>query len=48
MKAIKTSLPDVLIIAPKVFGDARGFFFESFNQKAFQDATGLGDRKSVV
>ena len=43
MKAIKTSLPDVLIIAPKVFGDARGFFFESFNQKAFQDATGLGD-----
>ena len=43
MKAIKTSLPDVLIIAPKVFGDARGFFFESFNQKAFQDATGLHD-----
>ena len=47
MKAIKTSIPDVLIIEPKVFGDARGFFFESFNQKAFQDATGLHDVKFV-
>lgn len=41
MKATPTRIPDVLIIEPKVFGDARGFFFESFNQKAFNEATGL-------
>ena len=41
MKVTPTVIPDVLIIEPKVFGDARGFFFESFNQKAFNDATGL-------
>ena len=40
MKTIATAIPGVLIIEPKVFGDARGFFFESFNQKAFNDATG--------
>ena len=36
-----TDLPEVLILEPKVFGDDRGFFFESFNQKDFQQATGL-------
>ena len=41
MKAIETALPGVLILEPKVFGDARGFFFESFNQKAFEAATGV-------
>jgi dTDP-4-dehydrorhamnose 3,5-epimerase len=41
MKTIPTAIADVLIIEPKVFGDARGFFFESFNQKAFDQATGL-------
>ncbi len=41
MKVTATELPEVLIIEPKVFGDARGFFFESFNQKAFQEATGV-------
>lgn len=35
-----TSIPDVLIVEPRVFGDARGFFFESFNQKAFEAAVG--------
>jgi dTDP-4-dehydrorhamnose 3,5-epimerase len=35
-----TAIPDVLIIEPKVFGDERGFFFESFNQKAFNEAVG--------
>lgn len=40
MKATPTAIPDVLIIEPKVFGDARGFFFESFNQKAFDEAVG--------
>ena len=40
MKVTLTAIPDVLIIEPKVFGDARGFFYESFNQKAFNAATG--------
>ena len=40
MKIIETTIPDVLIIEPKVFGDERGFFFESFNQKVWQDLTG--------
>lgn len=41
MNVIPTSIPDVLIIEPKVFGDARGFFYESFNEQAFNSATGL-------
>jgi dTDP-4-dehydrorhamnose 3,5-epimerase len=41
MKVTPTAIPDVLLIEPKVFGDERGFFMESFNQKAFNDATGL-------
>ena len=41
MKATPLAIPDVLLIEPKVFGDDRGFFFESFNQKAFNEATGL-------
>ena len=38
---IQTALPEVLILEPKVFGDERGFFFESYNQQDFQKATGL-------
>ncbi|MGH8352946.1 MAG: dTDP-4-dehydrorhamnose 3,5-epimerase, partial [Pseudomonas sp.] len=41
MKVIATELPDVLILEPKVFGDERGFFYESFNARAFEEATGL-------
>lgn len=41
MKATPLAIPDVLRIEPKVFGDARGFFYESFNQRAFAEATGL-------
>ena len=41
MNVIKTDIPDVIIFEPKVFGDERGFFFESFNQKAFFDAVNL-------
>jgi dTDP-4-dehydrorhamnose 3,5-epimerase len=37
----KANLPEVLILEPKVFGDDRGFFFESFNQRDFQQATCL-------
>lgn len=40
MNVIKTEIPDVLIFEPKVFGDERGFFFESFNQKIFEEAVG--------
>ena len=36
-----TAIPDLLILEPQVFGDARGFFFESFNQQDFNQATGL-------
>lgn len=41
MNAIPTNIPDVLILEPKVFGDSRGFFFESYNEKAFRAATGV-------
>jgi dTDP-4-dehydrorhamnose 3,5-epimerase len=41
MKVTPTAIADVLILEPKVFGDARGFFFESFNQRAFEIATGV-------
>ena len=41
MQIIPSAIPDVLIIEPKVFGDARGFFYESFNQKTFESLTGL-------
>ena len=40
MNIIDTQIPDVKIIEPKVFGDERGFFFESFNQKLFETAIG--------
>ncbi|MGL5237916.1 MAG: dTDP-4-dehydrorhamnose 3,5-epimerase [Plesiomonas shigelloides] len=40
MNITKTDIPDVLIIEPKVFGDERGFFFESFNQQQFEEAVG--------
>jgi len=41
MQAVKTSIPDVIIFEPKVFGDDRGFFYESFNANMFEQATGL-------
>lgn len=40
MKAIPAAIPDVLIIEPKVFGDERGYFFESFNRRQFAELTG--------
>ena len=40
MNIIRTAIPDVLILEPKVFGDARGFFMESWNQKVFDEAVG--------
>jgi dTDP-4-dehydrorhamnose 3,5-epimerase len=44
MNVIKTDIPDVLIFEPKVFGDARGFFFESFNENVFAEAIGSRPR----
>jgi dTDP-4-dehydrorhamnose 3,5-epimerase len=41
MQVIATEIPDLLIIEPRVFGDERGFFFESFNQKTWLEKTGL-------
>jgi dTDP-4-dehydrorhamnose 3,5-epimerase len=40
MNIIKTDIPEVLIFEPRVFGDARGFFFESFSSKVFDEAVG--------
>lgn len=40
MNIITTNIPEVLIIEPRVFGDERGFFFESFNQQRFNEAVG--------
>lgn len=44
MRILPTTLPDVLIIEPKVFGDDRGYFFESFNERVWCDLTGLNLR----
>ena len=41
MNVIQTPIPDLLVLEPKLFGDARGFFMESFNASTFQKLTGL-------
>lgn len=41
MRAVPTTIADVLLIEPRVFGDDRGYFYESYNQRAFQEATGM-------
>lgn len=40
MKATQQAIPDVIVFEPRVFGDERGFFFESFNQKVFEEVVG--------
>ena len=40
MKVIETDIPEVLILEPEIFGDDRGYFFESFNQNAFNELVG--------
>ncbi|MBF8723040.1 dTDP-4-dehydrorhamnose 3,5-epimerase [Pseudomonas guariconensis] len=40
MKSTPLTIPDVILFEPRIFGDARGFFFESFNQRVFEDAVG--------
>jgi dTDP-4-dehydrorhamnose 3,5-epimerase len=44
MNVIRAAIPEVLIFEPKVFGDERGFFMESFNERAFREATGREER----
>ena len=44
MKVGRTAIREVLVIEPRVFGDERGFFFESFNERAWQEATGLNTK----
>ncbi len=44
MKVYSTTIPDLLVIEPTVFGDDRGFFFESYNQQRWQELTGLTTR----
>lgn len=41
MKATRLAIPDVVLLEPRVFGDDRGFFYESYNRQAFRDATGI-------
>lgn len=41
MKVTPTALPEVLLLEPRVFGDDRGFFFESYNERTFHEATGI-------
>jgi dTDP-4-dehydrorhamnose 3,5-epimerase len=48
MKAVPTSIKDVVIIEPKVFGDDRGFFYESYNERRFVEMTGLQDAPRFV
>jgi dTDP-4-dehydrorhamnose 3,5-epimerase len=44
MKVIPTEIPEVLLLEPRVFGDDRGFFYESYNERAFAQKTGLDVR----
>ena len=44
MNVIPTHIPDVLIIEPRIFGDNRGFFFESYNEKSFAEKTGISPK----
>jgi dTDP-4-dehydrorhamnose 3,5-epimerase len=41
VKVIRTAIPEVLLLEPKIYGDERGFFLESYNKRAFREATGL-------
>ena len=43
MKVIQTEIPDVLVIEPQIFGDDRGFFYESYNEKGFLEKVGIAD-----
>jgi len=48
MKAVPTVIPEVKIIEPKVFGDDRGFFFESFNRRRFAELIGRDTDFAIV
>ena len=44
MNVIPTYIPDLLILEPRIFGDDRGFFFESYNEKSFAEKTGISPK----
>jgi dTDP-4-dehydrorhamnose 3,5-epimerase len=44
MKATRLAIPEVVLLEPKVFGDSRGFFYESYNELVFREATGVAPR----
>jgi dTDP-4-dehydrorhamnose 3,5-epimerase len=44
MQVVRTAIPEVFVVEPQVFGDDRGFFYESYNQRVFTEATGLDVR----
>lgn len=44
MKATRLAIPEVVLLEPKVFGDSRGFFYESYNERVFREATGVAPR----
>jgi dTDP-4-dehydrorhamnose 3,5-epimerase len=44
LKATRLAIPDVLLLEPRVFGDSRGFFYESYNERVFREATGVAAR----
>lgn len=44
MKATRLAIPEVVLLEPKVFGDSRGFFYESYNERVFREATGVDAR----
>ena len=48
MKLVSTAIPDVFLIEPQVFGDERGFFFESFNERRFRELIGAGEELRFV
>ena len=48
MKAVSTSISDVIVFEPKVFGDDRGFFYESYNERRFLELTGLSNAPHFV
>jgi dTDP-4-dehydrorhamnose 3,5-epimerase len=47
MQVVRSDIPEVLVIEPRVFGDDRGFFYESYNERAFAEATALKEVRFV-
>ena len=48
MRVVPTAIPDVLVVEPRVFGDQRGFFFESWNRSALREAGTAGEKRCRI